>query len=63
MSAHINKFTQTEWNKRIRDSVDSLLEQAGFAPDSSARHQLACMNFDDVIHVKSEIVEVKEELK
>lgn len=36
------------WNKRIRDSVDLLLAQAGYAPDSSARHQLACMNFDFV---------------
>jgi hypothetical protein len=34
------------WNKSIRDSVDSLLEQAGYQPDSSARHQLAMMNFD-----------------
>jgi hypothetical protein len=34
------------WNKRIRDSVDSLLEQAGYQPDSSARHQLAMMSFD-----------------
>ena len=35
-----------EWNKNIRDSVDKLLEQAGYAEDSSARHQLAMMNFD-----------------
>ena len=34
------------WNKSIRDGVDSLLEQAGYQPDSSARHQLAMMNFD-----------------
>lgn len=34
------------WNKGIRDSVDSLLAQAGYRPDSSARHQLAMMNFD-----------------
>ena len=34
------------WNKAIRDSVDSLLDQAGYQPDSSARHQLAMMNFD-----------------
>lgn len=34
------------WNKRIRDSVDALLEQAGYQPDSSARHQLGMMNFD-----------------
>lgn len=47
MSTKVVDCTRTEWNKRIRDSVDSLLEQAGFAPDSSARHQLACMNFDD----------------
>ncbi len=35
-----------EWNRTIRDSVDSLLKEAGYAEDSSARHQLACMNFD-----------------
>lgn len=34
------------WNKKIRDNVDSLLAQAGYAPDSSARHQLSLMNFD-----------------
>ena len=34
------------WNKTIRDSVDSLLAQAGYEPDSSARYQLAMMNFD-----------------
>jgi hypothetical protein len=34
------------WNKRIIDSVDFLLAQAGFEPDSSVRHQLAMMNFD-----------------
>ena len=32
-----------QWNCNIRDSVDRLLEQAGFAPDSSVRHQLAMM--------------------
>ncbi len=36
------------WNRGIRDSVDSLLAQAGYADDSSARYQLACMNFDFV---------------
>jgi len=34
------------WNRSIRDSVDSLLRQAGYAEDSSVRHQLACMDFD-----------------
>jgi hypothetical protein len=34
------------WNKKIRDSVDSLLAQAGFEPDSSVRHQLSMMDFD-----------------
>ena len=34
------------WNKGIRDSVDLLLAQAGYQPDSSARHQLAMMKFD-----------------
>jgi len=35
-----------EFNRRIRDSTDALLEQAGYAADSSARHGLSCMNFD-----------------
>jgi hypothetical protein len=34
------------WNKQIRDSVDSLLEQAGYQPDSSARNALSMINFD-----------------
>jgi hypothetical protein len=34
------------WNKQIRDSVDSLLEQAGYQPNSSARNALSMMNFD-----------------
>jgi len=38
--------TRAKWNKGIRDSVDALLAQAGYQPDSSARHQLAMMNFD-----------------
>ena len=33
-------------NKKIRDSVDSLLEQAGYQLDSSARNALSMMNFD-----------------
>jgi len=37
---------ESSWNEKIRDSVDRLLAQAGYASDSSARHQLACMNFD-----------------
>jgi hypothetical protein len=39
-------MTRTEWNKRIRDSVDSLLAKAGYEPESSARLQLDMMNFD-----------------
>jgi hypothetical protein len=39
-------MTRTEWNKQIRDSVDSLLAKAGYEPESSARLQLAMMNFD-----------------
>ena len=34
------------WNKNIRDSVDSLLAEAGYQPDSSARNALSMMNFD-----------------
>lgn len=56
MSTKVVDCTRTEWNKRIRDSVDSLLEQAGFAPDSSARHQLACMNFDDTKSRKADVL-------
>ena len=37
--------SEPSWNQKIRDSVDSLLAQRGYAEDSSARHQLACMNF------------------
>lgn len=40
-------MNKNQWNKNIRDSVDELLRQAGFAEDSSVRHQLAMMNFDD----------------
>ena len=34
------------WNKNIRDKVDSLLAEAGYQPDSNARHLLGMMNFD-----------------
>lgn len=37
---------EQNWNRSIRDSVDALLAEAGYEPDSSARHQLAMMNFD-----------------
>lgn len=37
---------EQNWNRSIRDSVDALLAEAGYQPDSSARHQLAMMNFD-----------------
>ena len=33
------------WNKNIRDRVDSLLAEAGYQPDSSARNALSMMNF------------------
>jgi len=41
-------LTQHEWNRRVRDSVDALLAEAGYAADSSARHQLSQMNFDAI---------------
>jgi hypothetical protein len=47
LEAALAQAEPVAWNKSIRDSVDSLLEQAGYQPDSSARHQLAMMNFDD----------------
>jgi hypothetical protein len=37
----------TEWIKRIRDSTDKLLAEAGFQPDCSIRHGLAMMNFEE----------------
>lgn len=40
------EVNHNQWNRTIRDRVDALLKEAGFAEDSSVRHQLACMNFD-----------------
>ena len=37
---------KNEWNRKIRDLVDDLLAQRGYDPESSARHNLALMNFD-----------------
>lgn len=37
---------RNDWNRKIRDLVDSLLQQAGYAEDSSARNHLGMMNFD-----------------
>ena len=37
----------TEWNKRIIESTDKLLAEAGFQPDCSIRHGLAMMNFEE----------------
>lgn len=42
----MSSMDRNEWNKRIRDNVDSLLAERGFAPDCSIRNQLACMNFE-----------------
>lgn len=47
---HRGCINRKNWNKTIRDSVDNLLKQAGFTEDSSARHQLAMMNFDEIKH-------------
>lgn len=44
---------QADWNKRIRNSVDSLLEQGGYHEESSSRHQLNCMNFDCINSINS----------
>ena len=38
---------QVVWNKSIRDSVDALLHRGGYSEESSARHQLSMMNFDE----------------
>ena len=39
---------QAAWNKSIKDSVDRLLEMAGYHVESSSRHQLGLMNFDAI---------------
>jgi len=39
---------QAAWNKNIKDSVDRLLEMAGYQVESSSRHQLGLMNFDAI---------------
>ena len=38
---------RNQWNRNARDSVVSLLTQAGFSEDSSVINQLECMNFDE----------------
>ncbi len=40
---------KTNGNRKIRDLEDGLLAQAGYAPDSSARHNLSLMTFDDAM--------------
>jgi hypothetical protein len=37
---------QHEWNKACAYQVDSLLEMAGYTPESSARNTISMMNFD-----------------
>ena len=39
-------MTPNQWNRSARDSVVSLLLQAGYSEDSSVINQLGCMNFD-----------------
>lgn len=46
LRAMATMMERTEVNERTRGSIDGLLEQAGFAPDSSIRNLLGCMNFD-----------------
>ncbi len=46
IAAYVEGQEPVAWNKKIRNSVDDLLAQAGYAKDSSARHQLSMMNFD-----------------
>lgn len=45
-----------EFNKKIRDNVDSLLAQAGFDEESSVRNQLSCMNFDVLQQLSNHLV-------
>ena len=45
-SAIAHTAERTRWNKGVRDNVDALLAQAGYQPDSSARHGLGMVNFD-----------------
>jgi hypothetical protein len=48
IAAAPDMYEQHKLNQRCRDIVDNLLAEAGYAEDSSVRHQLACMNFDAI---------------
>jgi hypothetical protein len=48
IAAAPDMYEQHKLNRRCRDIVDNLLAEAGYAEDSSVRHQLACMNFDAI---------------
>ena len=53
---------QVVWNKSIRDSVDALLHRGGYNEESSARHQLAMMNFDVAVEKAMEPIWQAERL-
>jgi hypothetical protein len=48
IAASRDLYEQHKLNKKIRDTVDALLSEAGYEEDSSVRHNLAMMNFDAV---------------
>lgn len=51
---------KTEWNQKIRASIDALLTEAGYSEDSSVRHQLAMMNFDPIEKPKIRVVNIRD---
>lgn len=55
-------MTPNQWNRNTRDSVVTLLTEAGFSEDSSVIHQLECMNFDEPTEPQSNGVIVPMEL-
>jgi hypothetical protein len=44
-------MNRIEMNKRLIAGVDKLLEEAGFRPDCSIRHQLSMVGFSDLIEI------------
>ena len=56
-------MTPNQWNRNTRDSVVTLLTEAGFSEDSSVINQLECMNFDAPAAPQSDSVIVPRELR
>ena len=53
-------MTPNQWNRNTRDSVVTLLTEAGFSEDSSVINQLECMNFDAPAAPQSDAVIVPD---